>query len=76
MPRPMTLSDKGLTVDARKKVAKASLRTLQAFTQYSQVEHTTSASIFRLELSVEAGAAGNEQEAALQVIEASGSRSS
>lgn len=36
MPRPMTLSDKGLTVDARKKVAKASLRTLQAFTQYSR----------------------------------------
>lgn len=36
MPRPMTLSERGITVDARKKIPKASLRTLQAFTQYAR----------------------------------------
>lgn len=35
MPRPMTLSEMGITVEPRKKIPKASLRTLQAFTQYA-----------------------------------------
>jgi len=34
MPRPMSISEKGITVEANKKIPKASLRELQAFTQY------------------------------------------
>ena len=35
LPRPMTLSEMGITVEPRRKISKASLRTLQAFTQYA-----------------------------------------
>lgn len=34
LPRPMSISEKGITVEANKKIPKASLRELQAFTQY------------------------------------------
>jgi len=34
MPRPMTISDKGIVVDPVKKITKSSLKELQAFTQY------------------------------------------
>lgn len=36
MPRPMSISEKGITVEATKKIPKASLRELQAFTQYAR----------------------------------------
>jgi len=35
MPRPLTISDSGISVDPRKKISKAGLKTLQAFTQFS-----------------------------------------
>jgi KaiC/GvpD/RAD55 family RecA-like ATPase len=35
-PRPMTITESGVAVDAKKKISKASLRMLQAFTQYSR----------------------------------------
>jgi len=34
MPRPMSISEKGITVDPTKKIPKSSLKELQAFTQY------------------------------------------
>jgi KaiC/GvpD/RAD55 family RecA-like ATPase len=34
LPRPMSISDKGINVEAGKKIPKASLKELQAFTQY------------------------------------------
>jgi len=36
MPRPMSISDTGISVDSKKKIPKASLRMLQAFTQYGR----------------------------------------
>ncbi len=36
LPRPMTIAESGITVDAKKKISKASLKMLQAFTQYSR----------------------------------------
>jgi KaiC/GvpD/RAD55 family RecA-like ATPase len=36
MPRPMSISDTGVTVDSKKKIPKASLKMLQAFTHYSR----------------------------------------
>jgi KaiC/GvpD/RAD55 family RecA-like ATPase len=36
VPRPMTISEKGVSVDSRKKIPKTSLKMLQAFTQYSR----------------------------------------
>jgi len=35
MPRPLTISDSGISVDPKKKISKAGLKTLQAFTQFS-----------------------------------------
>lgn len=36
LPRPMSLSEKGIEVEAGKKISKAALRDLQAFTQYAR----------------------------------------
>jgi KaiC/GvpD/RAD55 family RecA-like ATPase len=36
MPRPMSISDTGISVDSKKKIPKASLKMLQAFTQYGR----------------------------------------
>ena len=36
MPRPMRISETGISVDPKKKIPKASLRMLQAFTQYTR----------------------------------------
>ncbi len=35
MPRPVSISDSGISVEAKKKISKASLKMLQAFTQFS-----------------------------------------
>jgi len=35
MPRPMLITDKGLSIDHEKRISKTSLRALQSFTQYS-----------------------------------------
>jgi KaiC/GvpD/RAD55 family RecA-like ATPase len=36
MPRTMTITEKGITVDHKRKIPKASLKVLQAFTQFSR----------------------------------------
>ena len=36
MPRPMSITEKGITVDSSKKIPKSSLRELQAFTQFGR----------------------------------------
>ena len=36
LPRPMSITDKGITVDAGKKVSKATLKELQLFTQFAR----------------------------------------
>jgi len=36
MPRPMNISDSGISIDPKRKVSKAALKTLQAFTQFSR----------------------------------------
>lgn len=36
LPRPMSISEKGITVDPTKKIPKSSLKELQAFTQYGR----------------------------------------
>jgi len=36
LPRPMSLTETGISVDARKRISKASLKMLQAFTQFSR----------------------------------------
>ena len=36
VPRPMTISEKGVTVDSKKKIPKSSMKMLQAFTQYGR----------------------------------------
>ena len=36
MPRSMTITEKGITVDHKKKIPKASLKVLQAFTQFAR----------------------------------------
>lgn len=36
MPRPMVITEKGVIVQAKKKIPKASMRSLQAFTQYAR----------------------------------------
>lgn len=36
LPRPMVITEKGVSVDPRKKIPKASLKMLQAFTQYGR----------------------------------------
>lgn len=36
MPRPMSISEKGIAVDPSKKIPKSSLKELQAFTQYAR----------------------------------------
>jgi hypothetical protein len=33
LPRPMLITETGITVDAKKKISKASMRSLQAFNQ-------------------------------------------
>jgi KaiC/GvpD/RAD55 family RecA-like ATPase len=36
LPRPLVISDSGISVDAKKKISKAALKMLQAFTQFSR----------------------------------------
>ncbi len=36
MPRPLIISDSGISVDSKKKISKAGLKMLQAFTQFSR----------------------------------------
>jgi KaiC/GvpD/RAD55 family RecA-like ATPase len=36
VPRPMTISEKGVTVDSKKKIPKTSMKMLQAYTQYGR----------------------------------------
>jgi KaiC/GvpD/RAD55 family RecA-like ATPase len=36
MPRPMTITEAGITVEPKKKIPKSSLKILQAFTQYGR----------------------------------------
>jgi len=36
MPRPVSITDSGISVEAKKKISKASLKMLQAFTQFSR----------------------------------------
>lgn len=36
LPRPMTISDAGVSIDPKKKLSKTSLKVLQAFTQFSR----------------------------------------
>jgi KaiC/GvpD/RAD55 family RecA-like ATPase len=36
MPRPMSISEAGISVDSKKKITKTSLKMLQAFTQYAR----------------------------------------
>jgi hypothetical protein len=33
LPRPMVITEKGIVVDAKKKISKTSMRSLQAFSQ-------------------------------------------